>query len=736
MTPRRCARFLATFVVLGLAACGAAEAPRPPAPVATPGGPRVVVTPVPTDALTASPYPATRRGPEKDTLHGVDVLDPYRWLEDATSTDVQAWMGKEDGYARTELARSPDRDAIATRLRELFYVDSVGLPFHRGTKYFFTRREATKEKGVVYWKEGKTAAEKVLLDPNAWPAERHIALGGWWPSWDGKTVAYKTKENNGDEATLYVMDVASGKKSEIDVIDGAKYAGASWTPKGDGFYYTWLPTDPSIPTAERPGYAEIRFHKLGQDPKKDALIHERTGDAKSFLQASITKDGHWLVMTIQHGWTRSDIYFKDLRKVPDDGFKPLITGVDAEFDVDEYQDRFYVLTNDGAPHYRVFKVDPSKASRAGWKEIVAERQEATLNGQAIVGGKLSISYLKDVIGHIEVRDLEGKMLREVALPAAGSTSSLVGREDEDEAYFSFTSFTFPTEIYETSAKSGETKLWHRLKLPVDPSKYAVEQEFFTSKDGTRIPMFIVHAKDQPKDGKAPLLLYGYGGFNAAQTPTFRASMFPWLERGGVYAIANLRGGSEYGDAWHRAGMRTKKQNVFDDFIGAAEHVIKEKYTSADRLVSLGGSNGGLLVGAAMIARPDLFRVVLCDVPLLDMVRYHRFGSGKTWVEEYGSADDSAEDFKAIYAYSPYHHVTKGTKYPSVLMLSADSDDRVDPLHARKFAAALQYASSGGPVLLRIEKNAGHGGADMVKASVEKIADEYAFALSQIDRAAR
>jgi prolyl oligopeptidase len=377
----------------------------------------------------------------------------------------------------------------------------------------------------------------------------------------------------------------------------------------------------------------------------------------------------------------------------------------------------------------MYAVDPKKTDRAAWKEIVPEQKDATLTSSTVLGGKLALGYLKDVVSKIEIHDLEGKKLRDVELPAIGS-AGLYGREDEDEAYLSFTSFTYPSEIHETSIKSGKSSLWFKLKLPVDPSKHDVEQLFFSSKDGTRVPMFVIHAKETKKDGKAPLLIYGYGGFKSAQTPGFRSSVFPWLERGGVYAIVNLRGGDEYGEDWHRAGMKHHKQNVFDDFIAAAEHLHKEGWSSPSHTAILGGSNGGLLVGAALIQRPDLYKAALCDVPLLDMLRYHRFGSGKTWIEEYGSADDP-DDFKALYAYSPYHHVKKGTKYPSVLMLSADSDDRVDPMHARKFTAALQDASTGGPVLLRIEKNAGHGGADLVKAAVEKIADEYAFALSEI-----
>jgi prolyl oligopeptidase len=347
-----------------------------------------------------------------------------------------------------------------------------------------------------------------------------------------------------------------------------------------------------------------------------------------------------------------------------------------------------------------------------------------------VGHHLSLGYLKDVTSRLEVRDAEGKLLREIALPGLGSASALSGEPDDDIAYYSFQSLTYPTEIFETSVASGAVSTWYKLKVPVDPSVYVVDQAFARSRDGTRIPFFVVHARSFTQDGSAPTVLHGYGGFQVVESPSFSPSIYPWLEQGGVWVLANLRGGSEYGEDWHRHGMRREKQNVFDDYFAVAEELIKQGITRPDRLAALGASNGGLLVGVAITQRPDLFRVALCGVPLLDMVRYQLFGSGKTWTEEYGSADDPA-DFAALYAYSPYHHVAAGKKYPATLLLSADSDDRVDPMHARKFAAELQWASTGGPVLLRIEKHSGHGGADLVRAAVEKVADEYAFALAQV-----
>lgn len=708
------------------AIAGCTEVPPPAPPPAPTSAPAPTMTAEP--ARPALPYPATRAADTADTLHGVTVKDPFRWLEDEKAPEVQAWMKAEDDLARAELKKLPERDAIAARLKELYYVDSISAPRHRKGRFFYSRRHANKEKSIVYWKQGKDGAEQVLFDPNAWSSDGSVTLGGWTPSWDGKLVAYAVHQNNSDEATMYVYDVKKGKKTDIDVIEGAKYATASWTPRGDGFYYTWLPVDPKIKAADRPGFAEVRFHRIGEDPRKDKIIREATHDPTSFLGADLSRDGRWLFLYVQHGWTSVDLYVKDMKAGAKADFKPLAVGQKAHYSVEAHKGRFYVTTDDGAPRSRVFSVDPKNLDRSAWKEIIPERADATIDGAGIIGGRIAVTYLKNAQSAVEIFELDGKKVRDVALPGVGTVGGPSGLDDEDTAYYSFTSFTTPNEIHEISMKTGEDKVYAKVKVPVDPSPYTVEQVFYPSKDGTRVSMFIVHRKDMKKDGQSRALLYGYGGFQVSETSVFTSSIYPWLERGGVYAVPNLRGGSEYGEEWHRAGMLTKKQNVFDDFIGAAEYLIKEGYTKNDRLAIHGGSNGGLLMGAAVTQRPDLFSAVLCGVPLLDMVRYHLFGSGKTWISEYGSADD-AEQFKALYAYSPYHHVEAGKKYPSILMLSADSDDRVDPLHARKFTAAMQAASAGGPVLLRIERNSGHSGADMIKAAVEQGADRYAFALA-------
>jgi prolyl oligopeptidase len=679
---------------------------------------------------TATPWPASRRDTTSDTLHGVVVADPYRWLEDERAAETQAWMTAQDDYARAELAKQPGRDALAKRLTEVFYYDAVSAPTHAGGRFFFTRKLASKEKNVVYWKQGEAGAEQVLFDPNTWSADGSSGLKGWWPSYDGKRVAYARSENNADESVTRVFDLATGKDLP-DVVEGTKYADISWTPDGAGFYYTWVPPVDAVPVADRPGFAELRFHRLGDDPAKDAVVYPATKDAETFLGGYLSRDGHWLFATVQHGWNSSDWYVRDQRKAGA-AFVPLVVGVPANFSVTAWRDVFYVHTNDGAPRYQIFKVDPKKPARADWKVLVAE-SDATLESMGIVGEHLVLTYLRNAASEVEVRSLAGKLVRKVPLPPLGTSGGISGNPDEDTGYFSYSSFTEPSVIYKTSIKTGAVSEWARVTLPIDTTQLVAEQVFYPSKDGTKISMFILHRKDVTRTGKTPTILYGYGGFNVSLTPSFASSRAVWLEQGGVYAIPNLRGGGEYGEGWHQDGMLLKKQNVFDDFIAAAEFLIADGWTSPANLAISGGSNGGLLVGAAMTQRPDLFGAVVCAVPLLDMIRYPQFGSGRTWVPEYGSPEDETQ-FKALYAYSPYHHVTVGTRYPALLMETSDHDDRVDPMHARKFVAEVQHARAADPsakVLLRIERNAGHGGADMVKASVDRIADQYAFLLAQL-----
>ncbi|MFO0744638.1 MAG: prolyl oligopeptidase family serine peptidase [Myxococcota bacterium] len=755
IVPRMSLRAMLPSFIVALASligCGST----PPRPAAVDPRPEMPVPALP------SP-PETSRNVVTDTVQGVELSDPYRWLEDGDAAPVKAWVDSQDAYTRTLIDSVKGRDALERRFTELFYVDAVSAPWHRGSRWFFTRRHKDKEKAVVYWRSSSDAVgaadqDHVLLDPNTWSQDGSTALGGWYPSHDGNLVAYNLKANNADEATMHVLDVATGKDLS-DVIPGTKYSGAAWTPDAKGFYYVFLPSGPNIAVDQRPGYAEIRYHALGTDPAKDPQVFPATGSAESFIGVDLSEDGHWLFVSVQYGWNATDVWFKRVGPkhptlhapvdigVPHDatpaqrvatfasalGFTPLFVGRGALAEVTAYKDRFYVKTNDGAPRFRVMGVDPKAPAIAKWKELIPEGA-GTLDALQVAGGHLVASTLVDASSRLEVHDLDGKLLRAVALPGIGSVSGLVGNPDDDEAFYSFTSFTTPTEIYKTSIAKGDTTLWAKVELPVDTSQVVVDQVFYPSKDGTKVSMFIVHKQGIAKDGSHPTLLYGYGGFNQNMLPGFASSVVVWLEMGGVYAVPNLRGGGEYGEEWHKDGMLAKKQNVFDDFIAAGEYLVKEGWTTSERLAIRGGSNGGLLVGAAMTQRPDLFKAVVCTVPLLDMVRYHLFGSGRTWIPEYGSAEDPAM-FPVLYAYSPYHHIVKGTRYPALLMVGADSDDRVDPMHARKFTAMVQWAVSevpdAQPALFRVERHAGHGGADMVKQTVETYADQWAFLAWQL-----
>lgn len=672
--------------------------------------------------------PPTRTQVIKETIHGLSLADPFRWLEDEKSPEVQTWMKAQDDFARKNLHALPGREWLTKRYTELYYLDAISIPVKRAGRYFYTRQRKDKEKAVVYWKDEK-GEEHVLLDPNTWSSDNTVSLGVWVPSWDGKKVVFAEKPNAADESTLYVLDVDSGQRSKTDVIVGGKYASPSWTPDNKAFIYEWLPTDAKIPVSERPGYCEVKKHVLGDDPAKDEQLHPRTGDPKTFIGGSISRDGKYLFISIMRGWNENDVFFKKVGA--DKEWKLLIKGKDAKYNVDVWKDVFYVFTDEGAPNKRLFSVDPKKPERANWKELVAEDKDVARDSFAIVGGHFAISGLKKAVSVVEVFDFKGKKVRAVELPGLGTASNLVGLEDDDEAYYAFSSFTMPRQIFKSSVKTGKSELWATVDVPVDPTRFEVRQVFYPSKDGTQVSMFIVAKKDVVLDGNNPVLLYGYGGFDISLTSAFTSFIYPWLEAGGVYAVPNLRGGGEYGKAWHDAGKGANKQNVFDDFHAAAEYLVKEKWTTAKRLAIRGGSNGGLLVGTAMAQRPELYGSVICAVPLLDMVRYHLYGSGKTWIPEYGDPE-KPEELKVLAAYSPYHHIVENGTYPQLLMMSADHDDRVDPFHARKFVAMVQHSTKGkGTSWLRIEMNAGHGGADQVGKSIESSVDQIAFLFSTL-----
>ncbi|MBK9259712.1 MAG: S9 family peptidase [Polyangiaceae bacterium] len=714
----------AWFVAPTLAALSCSSAPPPPPPAKSP-----VTTMSP--ARPALSYPATRKDDVSDIFFSMRVADPYRWLEDGSSPEVSAWVKAQDDLARDELGKLKGREALEAQLRALSYLEFVTPPVRRGGRSFYMRKLATQEKPTLYFRSGDTGSELVLIDAASLSADGSASLGAWEPSRDGKYVAYVVHPNNADAGTIRVRNVATGKDTTADVIEGGKYAYPQWTPKSDGFYYIGLPTDPNIKPADLPGHSEVKFHAVGTPASSDEVLLEKNGDPETELELEVSRDGRFLVVMVLHGGDVSGIKFLDQQNKRA-GWVDLVKGYEGSMRAFAHENRIYLRTTEGSPRGRLVVIDPAKPEKANWKDLVPESADAVLEDARVVGGQLALTYLRKASNVIQVHSLDGKKIRDVALPDIGSTSGIFGEPDGDTAYYSFTSFTYPMSIFETKMKTGESKLWYASKAPVDPAPFAVEQVMYPSKDGTQISMFVARRKGAPLDGSSPMLMTGYGGFNISRLPTFSPLLYTWLEAGGSFAMPNLRGGAEYGEEWHRAGMLTNKQNVFDDFIAGAEWLIKQGYTKPERLVAYGASNGGLLVGAVAVQRPELFRAILCGVPVLDMIRYPLFGDGKTWVAEYGSPLDESI-FRALLAYSPYHNVKKSSVgYPAFLMLSADADDRVHPMHAWKMTAALQAAQSNDrPILMRVEKHSGHGGADMIKSGVERSVDMIAFAFHMI-----
>jgi prolyl oligopeptidase len=674
-------------------------------------------------------YPPAKKDNVVEKMHGVEVADPYRWLENADSDATKAWTEKQNALTRATLDKLPGRDKIHARLEALTEVGTLGTPSPVKGKYFYTKRDGKQNQAVLYVREGLDGKDRVLVDPNALAADGTVTLDWWFPSRDGSLVAYGLSADGNELSTLHVLDVKTGQDLP-DTIERTRACSLAWLPDNKGFYYTRYPKPGDVAKGEEKYHRRVFFHQLGGDPAKDKEVWGKGRPNEDWPTVTLSPNGQWLFVTAQKGWAKNEVYFTNRFTRIEAPFQPLAANVEALFNVTARNDRFYVHTNDKAPHYRLYEVDPANPGRQHWKEIIPEGKDV-LEGIAAVGDNLIATYRHQAATRLELCDKAGKSLQEIKLPTLGTVAGLGGEWDGSELLFGFHSFLVPPSVYRFDLKTKEESLWGQVKADIDFDKYTTEQVTYHSKDKTPVTMFLVHRKGIEKDGNNPTLLYGYGGFNNALTPTFNASRFVFLERGGVLAIANLRGGSEYGEEWHKAGMLGKKQNVFDDFIAAAEWLIKEKYTSSERLAIQGGSNGGLLVGAALTQRPDLFRAVVCQVPLLDMVRYHKFLIARLWIPEYGSADD-AQQFKWLYAYSPYHHVKDGTAYPATLLMAAESDTRVDALHARKMAARLQAAtSSDAPILLRIETKAGHGAGKPRAKVVEELTDIYSFLFWQL-----
>ncbi|MGB0076456.1 MAG: prolyl oligopeptidase family serine peptidase [Candidatus Sulfotelmatobacter sp.] len=667
-----------------------------------------------------------------ENLHGTKIVDPYRWLEDATSADTQKWDAEEMAYTRSVLDPLAGRDAIHKRLSELLGIGSIGVPRIAGRYYFYTRRDGMQNQPVLYVREGLAGKDRVLVDVNQLAADGTIALDWFYPAEHGKYVAYGTSASGSEMSTLHVIDTKTGTLLP-DTIERTRAASIAWSLDNSGFYYTRYPNKGDVPEGQERYNRHVFYHLLGTDATTDPPIFGEGRDPEDWPSVSLDNDGSLLLITVSQGWTKTELFLVDLRK----GTPPtrITTGKNFLYSGTLYNGRVYIVTNEDAPRFRVFMAEAGNYDRDDWQEIIPQAG-GVLKDAELWGGKIFAQYEQNATSQLKIFDLGGVLLSSLALPAIGSVFASQGKWDRDEVFYGFESFTIPPSIYRYDLKSGKTTLWAKVDAPaIDPAAYEVQQEWYHSKDGTRVPIFVVAKKGLKKDGQNPTLLTGYGGFDISLTPEFDRDIYLWLEHGGVYAVANLRGGSEFGEDWHRAGMLDKKQNVFDDMIAAAGYLISEKYTDKDHLGIWGGSNGGLLMGAMITQRPDLFRAVICDVPLLDMLHYQNFKIARLWVPEYGTAEDPAQ-FKWLYAYSPYHHVKAGVEYPAVLFMTADSDSRVDPMHAKKMTALMQAeAANGGsrtrPILLRIETKAGHGAGTPVAKRIEEYTDVYSFLFWQL-----
>jgi prolyl oligopeptidase len=671
-------------------------------------------------------YPHAKTVDQVDDYHGVKVADPYRWLEDTDSADTHAWVEAENQVTFAYLDQIAYRQAIRDRLTKLWNYERFRVPQKEGGRYFYEHNDGLQNQNVLFVTEGLNAQPRVLLDPNTLSTDGTIALAGRAITDDGKLLAYGTAASGSDWTEWRVRDVDTGKDLP-DLVKWVKFSGASWTKDGKGFFYSRYdePKQGSM-LRDTNYFQKLYYHRLGTSQSEDKLIYERPDNKELGFAGNVTDDGHYLVITVWQGTSpKNRLYYKDLTK-PDSDVVKLLDDFDAEYTfIDNDGPVFWFKTDLDAPRGRVIAIDTQHPERPSWKTVVPQAAD-TLQFANVVNDSFILGYLKDAQTEVHVHDLQGKLLRKVDIPGIGTAEGFGGKRKDKETFYGFTSFIVPTTIYRYDVPGGKSSVFRQPKVDFDASRYETKQVFYKSKDGTRVPMFLTYKKGLKLDGQNPVLLYGYGGFNISLTPTFTVPNVVWLEMGGVYAQANLRGGGEYGEEWHQAGTKLKKQNVFDDFIGAAEWLIANHYTSPAKLAIRGGSNGGLLVGACLTQRPDLFGATLPAVGVMDMLRFHKFTIGWAWTSDYGSSDD-AEIFKAIYAYSPLHNLKPQTKYPPTLITTADHDDRVVPGHSFKFAATLQADQAGAaPVLIRIETKAGHGAGKPISKQINEMADEWAF----------
>ena len=669
-------------------------------------------------------YPDTKKGDVVDNYFGVEVADPYRWLENDTSQETAEWVKAENEVTYGYLEKIEFREDIKERFTELWNYPKYGVPFKEGGKYFFSKNDGLQNQSVLYIQEELDAEPKVLLDPNELSEDGTIALATSAVSKDGKFLAYATAEGGSDWNKIYIMEIDSRKKLD-DEIHWVKFSGISW--KGDGFYYSkFNEPDQGLELSSKNEFHKVYYHKVGTPQSEDILIHENLDNPQRNYYAATTDDENFLILYESESTDGNALYYKDLT-TPGNEFIKLADGFEYQYGVvDNIGNAFLVITNDGAPRKKLVMVNLKKTDKKSWKTLIPEKEEV-LESATLIGNHIVIEYMKDATSKAFIYDFRGKYVDELALPGIGSLIGFSGKKDENLAFYLFTSFNFPSTIYKYDISSNSSEIYKESDINFNPDDYVTNQVFYESKDGTPIPMFIVHHKDMKLNGKNPTYLYGYGGFNISLTPYFSVSRLIFLENGGVYALANLRGGGEYGEEWHKGGIKIQKQNVFDDFIAAAEYLIDQGYTNPDKLAIAGASNGGLLVGACMTQRPELFKVAMPAVGVMDMLRYHKFTIGWTWAGDYGTSDDDSTMFSYLHGYSPIHNLTDGVEYPATLITTADHDDRVVPAHSFKFAATIQEKHVGeNPVLIRIETKAGHGAGKPTSKIIEEVADEWGF----------
>jgi prolyl oligopeptidase len=667
-----------------------------------------------------------------DEYHGVKVADPYRWLEDDNSAETKAWVEEQNKVTFGYFAQIPELPAIKERLTRLWNYERYGVPFKQGGRYFFTKNDGLQNQSVLYTMPSLDAAPTVLLDPNQLSSDGTVALKGYAITEDGQRMAYGLSSGGSDWEEWKVRDVRTGADLP-DHVKWVKFSGASWTREGQGFFYSRYDEPTEETKLTRANYFhKLYYHRLGTPQSEDRLVYHRPDHKDWNFYGTVTEDGRYLIITATQGTDpKNRVLYQDLQN-PGSPAVELLMDFDADYTfIDNDGPLFWFRTDLQAPRGRVIGIDITRPRRENWRETIPQAGE-TLTGVATVNNRFIAVYLKDAHSQVKVFDLDGAFAREIELPGIGSVGGFTGKRADRETFYSFTSYTVPGTIYRLDFTTGQSAVFRSAKVDFNPDAYETRQVFYTSKDGTRVPMFITHRRGLMQDGKNPTYLYGYGGFNASLTPNFSAAQVVWMEMGGVFAVANLRGGGEYGEEWHQAGMKLKKQTVFDDFIAAAEWLIAHRYTSPRKLTIAGGSNGGLLVGAVLNQRPDLFGAALPAVGVMDMLRFHKFTIGWAWTSDYGSADNP-DEFKALHAYSPLHNIKPGTKYPATLITTADHDDRVVPAHSFKYAAALQEAQGGkAPILIRIETRAGHGAGKPTSKIIEETAQRFAFLVRELD----